>query len=65
MGSLGKNSGRCIYVSGNSPSHRIVFSWDKAGLLERRSMLQSVLEATTMAVAITRARVAIFFFATT
>ena len=62
LGSLGKESGRHIYVSGNSLSHRIVFSWDNAGLLQRRSALQCVVEATTMVVAITRARVAIVVF---
>ena len=65
MGSLGKDSGRCIYVSGNRLLHQIVFGWDKAGLLQRRSALQCVVEATTMVVAITRVRVAIVVFATT
>ena len=62
MGPFGKNSGRFIYVSGNSLSHQIVFGWDNAGLLQRRSALQCVVEATTMVVAITRARVAIVVF---
>ena len=65
LGSLGKDSGRCIYVSCNSLSHQIMFGWDNAGLLQRRSALQCVVEATTMVVAITRARVAIVVFATT
>ena len=62
LGSLGNDSGRHIYVSGKSLSHRIVFSWDNAGLLQRRSALQCVVEATTMVIAITRARVAIVVF---
>ena len=65
MESLGKDSGRCIYASGNSLSRQIVFGWDKADLLQRRLALQCVVEATTMVVAITRARVAIVVFATT
>ena len=65
VGSLGKDSGRCMYMSGNSLSHRIVFGWDNAGLLQRRSALQCVVEATTMVVAITRAIIAIDVFATT
>ena len=65
MGSLGEDSGRCIYASGNSLSRQIVFGWDKADLLQRRLALQCVVEATTMVVAITRARVAIVVFATT
>ena len=65
LGSLGKESGRHIYVSGNSLSHRIVFSWDNARLLQRRSAWQCVVEATSLVVALTSARVAIIDFATT
>ena len=65
MESLGKESGHHIYVSGNSLSHRIVFSWDNAGLLQRRSAWQCFVEATTLVIELTSARVAIVDFATT
>ena len=65
LGSLGNDSGRHIYVSGKSLSHRIVFSWDNAGLLQRRSAWQCVVEATTLVIELTSARVAIVDFATT
>ena len=64
LGSLGKESGRRIYPGGNMLSHRIVFSWDNAGLLQQRSAWQYVVEATTLVVALTSARVAIVDFAT-
>jgi len=65
LGSLGKESRHRIYLGGNRLSHRIVFSWDNAGLLQRRSAWQYVVEATTLVVALTSARVAIADFATT
>ena len=65
LGSLGIESGRRIYLGGNRLSHRIVFSWDNAGLLQRRSAWQYVVEATTLVVALTSARVATVDFATT
>ena len=65
LGSLGKESGRRIYLVGYRLSHRIVFSWDNAGLLQGRSAWQCVVEATTLVVALTSERVAIVDFATT
>ena len=65
LGSLGKEYERRIYLGGNSLSHRIVFSWDNAGFLRRRSAWQCVVEATSLVVALTSARVAIIDFATT
>ena len=65
FGVVGKRTGRRIYLGGNRLSHRIVFSWDNGGFLQRRSAWQSVVEATTLVVALTSVRVAIVDFATT
>ena len=65
LGLLGKESGRRIYPGGNMLSHRTVFGWDNTSLLQRRSAWQYVVEATTLVVALTCARVAIVDFAIT
>ena len=65
LGSLGKEYWRRIYPGGNRLSHRTVFSWDNAGLLQRWSAWQYIVEATTLVIALTSARVAIVDFATT
>ena len=64
MGSLGEDSERCIYMSGNSLLDQIVFGCDNVSMLQQCSACQYVVEATTMVVAITKARVAIVVFAT-
>ena len=45
--------------------HQIVFGWVNVRVLQRRSAWQYVVDATTMVVALSRARVAIVVFETT